>query len=182
VLPVHFSSFTAGAADGGVDLKWATAQEQNNKGFVIERSGGDGQFVQVGYVRSSNVGGNSAVTSLYTYVDRGLPAVERVSYRIRQEDLDGKVEYSSVIYVSVPRSAVNVYAAGKQVNVVLPSLLGFEGCSILVYDSQGRLVKRVLVMQSGMTVINGLAGRSVYYVTVRSGSGDVRVRKGVYVE
>ncbi|WP_431210356.1 hypothetical protein ACQ86N_30635 [Puia sp. P3] len=56
-LPVHFASFTATAGEDGVVLKWVTAQEENNKGFVIERRGVDGEFAEIGYVGSANVGG-----------------------------------------------------------------------------------------------------------------------------
>jgi len=102
-----------------------------------------------------------------------------VSYRIRQEDLDGKYEYSSVVYVSVPRVAGNVFVAGRVLNVVLPG--GFEGCSIVVYDSQGRVLRKVAGVV-GTMAIGGLMGRSIYYVTVRSPEGDVRMRRGVYME
>lgn len=181
-LPVHFASFSATAGEGGVDLKWTTAQEQNNKGFAIERSGDDGQFVQVGYVGSRNVGGNSDVTSSYSYLDKGVNGVERVSYRIRQEDLDGKFEYSSVVYVSVPRGVGNVFVAGRVLNVVLPGGPGFVACDILVFDSQGRLLKKVYITQSGTTAIGGLPGGSVYYVTVRTGGGEMKMGRVVYME
>lgn len=180
-LPVHFASFTAIDGEDGVDLKWTTAQEENNKGFAIERSGSDGQWVQIGYVGSSNIGGNSAVTTLYSFVDRQVAGVERVSYRLRQEDLDGKYEYSSVVYVSLARngSVPTVYAAGKLVNVVLPG--GYGACSIVVFDSQGRTMKKVFAAQGGVTTISGLPGGSVCYVVVRTEGGEVRVRKGVYI-
>jgi len=182
-LPVHFASFTAGAVDGGVELKWTTAQEENNRGFAIERREGDGEFLQVGYVGSSNVGGNSVVMTSYSYTDKTVAGGDRVAYRLRQEDLDAQYEYSSVVYVSVPHlDVVNVYAAGSQVNVVLPGSAGYEGSSVFVYDSQGRMVRKVGVVSGGMMAIGGLPGGNVYYVVVRMSSGEVRVRKGVYIE
>ena len=183
-LPVRFSSFTAGVGDGGVDLKWATAQEENNKGFLIERSGGDGKFVQVGYVASKNAGGNSDLTTVYGYVDRQVAGVERAAYRIRQEDLDGNFSYSEVISVSLPRGGGGpaVYAAGRLVNVVLPGGVSFRPCDVLVYDSRGRTLKRVIAGQAGTTTIAGLPARSLCYVAVSSAGGEVRVRKAIYIE
>ncbi|WP_431210355.1 hypothetical protein ACQ86N_30630 [Puia sp. P3] len=107
--------------------------------------------------------------------------MERVAYRVRQEDLDGKYEYSSTVVVNVVSSGVRVCAAAGKVNVVLPSQ-GFERCSVVVYDGQGRVLRKLFVSQGGTMAIDGLPGRSVCYVTVSSGGGDVRVRRAVWVD
>jgi len=187
-LPVHFASFMASAGEDGVVLKWATAQEENNKGFAIERRGADGEFVAIGYVGSANVGGNSVSGTVYEFVDRGVGDEERVvagggwvAYRIRQEDLDGKYEYSSTVVVNIVSSGVRVYSAEGRVSVGLP-VAGFRPCSVVVYDSRGRTLRSLWVSQGGVTTIGGLPGRSVCYVTVSSGGGEVRVRRAVWVE
>jgi len=46
-----------------------------------------------------------------------------------------------------------------------------------VYDSQGRVLRKVAGVV-GTMAIGGLMGRSIYYVTVRSPEGDVRMKRG----
>lgn len=100
-LPVTLVSFTATpTGQGGALLRWVTASETNNKGFGIERQlASGGAWQQVGYLASGNntLGGN------YNYTDKSLataPTSPQAYYRLRQEDLDGKISYSPVAVVA----------------------------------------------------------------------------------
>jgi hypothetical protein len=100
-LPVTLISFTAvPTAQGSALLRWATATETNNKGFGIERQLANGRaWQQVGYLAS----GNNAMGGTYSYTDKSLataPATPQAYYRLRQEDVDGKFNYSPVAVVA----------------------------------------------------------------------------------
>jgi len=196
-LPVKLEYFTAAASsssssgsasgsssgsfsDAAVILKWATAQEQNDKGFTIERSSGDSGFTAIGFVATKNPGGNSSIETDYSFTDQA-PAAGRMAYRLRQEDLDGNMTYSEVAVVNISGGAASIaiYGAGDQVKIDLSG--GTAAFSALVYDTQGRTLKRMVIQSAGITTISDLPRHSVYYVAVNSMNGRVRVMKAVYV-
>jgi len=99
-LPVTLISFTATAtAQGAALLRWATATESNNRGFGIERQlGANEAWQSVGFVAAGATTG-----STYEFTDKSLvnaPASAQAYYRLRQEDLNGKVTYSPVAAIN----------------------------------------------------------------------------------
>lgn len=99
-LPVTLISFTATpTAQGAALLRWATATESNNRGFGIERQlGANEAWQSVGFVAAGATTG-----STYEFTDKSLvnaPASTQAYYRLRQEDLNGKVTYSPVAAIN----------------------------------------------------------------------------------
>lgn len=184
VLPVKLETFTADVQQAGVvRLNWITAQEQNNKGFAVERSAGDGTFTGIAFVPTINTGGNSSISTSYEYNDKALFGLSNVGYRLRQEDLDGTATYSQVVMVSIPGASTLplIYAAGLQLRVEIPDASTAQLCDITVYDTRGRTVKRMRGERGNVSTIYGLPGHSVYYVSVRSAAGDILTMKVVYI-
>jgi hypothetical protein len=94
-LPVELTSFTANITPSGVQLKWETATETNNRGFEIERKSDGNEFITIGFVK-----GNGTTTSpkQYSYIDMiSFPSV--FTYRLKQIDFDGTYSYSDEIQV-----------------------------------------------------------------------------------
>ncbi|MBX2921638.1 MAG: T9SS type A sorting domain-containing protein [Chitinophagaceae bacterium] len=91
-LPVNWVSFTAMASAQQSLLKWQTSHEINNKGFYIERSANGVAWETIGFVAAA---AGSASIYEYQFAD-AQPAIGINYYRIKQQDLDGKYEYSSV--------------------------------------------------------------------------------------
>lgn len=95
-LPVGFTRFTAGCQTGAVQLSWTTFNEQNNYGFYPEKSNDGTTWQELGFV---NGAGNSNQLKQYQYTDKTVSSGP-VFYRLRQRDLDGRSNYSSVIVSS----------------------------------------------------------------------------------
>ncbi len=96
VLPVELTAFEAQAVAGGARLTWTTASETGNAGFEVqhERAGG---WAAVGWTEGQ---GTTLETTRYAYPVTGLaPGAHR--FRLRQVDLDGASELSSVVEVTV---------------------------------------------------------------------------------
>lgn len=93
VLPVTFTQFIASSSATSVLLAWKTAQESNNRGFTIERSADGQHWTDLGFVAGTI---NASTISAYQYIDN-LPLTGINFYRLRQEDLDGRVTYSDVV-------------------------------------------------------------------------------------
>lgn len=97
VVPVELSSFTASVNGSSVTLNWSTVTETNNQGFEVQRKSGNGDFVTVSFVKGF---GTTTEVKNYSYTDRNL-SVGNYSYRLKQIDFDGTLEYSDVVEVSV---------------------------------------------------------------------------------
>lgn len=96
-LPVEWLSFEAEPQADGVHLRWATAIEENNDYFTVERSLDASTFEVVTRVEGV---GTTSETSYYQAVDPN-PAGERIYYRIRQTDFDGGFSFSNLIEVNL---------------------------------------------------------------------------------
>ncbi|GBD88354.1 zinc carboxypeptidase precursor [bacterium BMS3Abin03] len=101
-VPVELISFDANVMNSNVMLNWFTATELNNRGFEIQRKA-NGDFVKIGFVP-----GHGTITEIqsYSFTDDNVIAGS-YSYRLKQIDFDGTIDYSNVINVDVTR--VNNY-------------------------------------------------------------------------
>jgi hypothetical protein len=98
-IPVELVSFTAETNGNDVELKWQTATETNNSGFVILRftQNGDEVWISIGFVEGN---GTTAEQNSYSFVDENVyPGTYQ--YRLKQIDFDGSFTYSNIIEVDV---------------------------------------------------------------------------------
>ena len=94
-LPVTLVSFEGRRVGATVALAWATASEQHNDHFVVERSLDGTNFLALGTVAGQ---GSSAAAHAYTFVD-AQPVAGAAYYRLRQVDADGTASFSPVVVV-----------------------------------------------------------------------------------
>jgi len=95
VVPVELTSFYGVRAEGGVSLHWATATETNNYGFGVERSKDGVKWSEKGFVPGGN---NSLSPREYKFFDKSAES-GKISYRLKQTDNDGTVNYSKTIEI-----------------------------------------------------------------------------------
>ena len=96
-VPVELTSFTAQATTEGVLLKWSTASELNNHGFEVERSQDGTEFYTVAFIKGA---GTTTEGKDYSYTDDvEYKGGEIFYYRLKQVDLDGRIEYSDIVEV-----------------------------------------------------------------------------------
>jgi hypothetical protein len=172
-LPVTLVSFTATTTpQGAALLRWVTAKELNNKGFGIERSlGTTDTWKEVGYLATTNTPNGKS----YEYTDKSLitaPASTQAYYRLRQEDLDGKVTYS-------PVAAVARQAALASTGIVL-SPVPLDGPNLSVsFAEAGQAGQEV-------AIINTQGQRMLHFTTQNSAEGTLslpvaNLAAGVYI-
>ncbi|HZW38037.1 MAG TPA: T9SS type A sorting domain-containing protein [Ignavibacteriaceae bacterium] len=93
--PVELISFNAVVTDG-IELNWSTASETNNKGFEVQRSYDNSNFISIGFV---NGAGTSSENKSYSFVDKSLKP-GTYFYRLKQIDFDGSYKYHKTITVN----------------------------------------------------------------------------------
>lgn len=141
-FPVEWTFFEGERQqDGSVKLMWGTAQEENNKGFEVERQTADGWNV-LGKVEGQ---GNSQEEYGYSFTDL-IPKAGFNIYRIKQIDFDGQATYSSLVelYIEPSNSLVRIFPnpAGEYFSLQLPSDKMEGSMTLAYYDLKGQMVYR----------------------------------------
>ncbi|MBK8227078.1 MAG: T9SS type A sorting domain-containing protein [Flavobacteriales bacterium] len=111
ILPVEMLWMEAACDKGKPLLTWATATEQDNSHFVIERSSDAEQWEEAGRVAGA---GHSQQVTEYAWRDDAPLPFSTVYYRLRQVDLDGREE----VLAALPLEACG--RAGVEL-IVLPN-------------------------------------------------------------
>ena len=106
-FPVEFLGIEVEIQGNAALLSWATGMELNNDRFEIERAVGNHAFVHIATIQGA---GTTEEVRQYAYVDTGILLVEEdwVYYRIRQVDLDGRYDYSSIVELQLPAQDVGI--------------------------------------------------------------------------
>jgi hypothetical protein len=156
-MPVELTSITATATGRGVLLRWTTATEVNNHGFAVERKelnqrmiGSLHQWKTVSFIEGH---GTTNAPSEYFFLDKNLQG-GKYMYRLKQEDRDGRFEYSPEVEVTLAAVPTELMLEQNYPNPFNPSTsiryrLATGGMTTLaVYDALGReaavLVRSVL--------------------------------------
>lgn len=142
-LPVTYKRFDAQLRNGKAALIWETATEFNNRGFEVERRINGEGFKSIGFVFSQTADGNSNTPLSYSFEDATLPANSTAYYRLRQIDLDGKVNISDIRAVrNNTKVAVSLYPNPSRgtVNIAIPSGSGIF--DVTLDDMTGKSVQR----------------------------------------
>ncbi len=107
-LGVHLLSFSAVKAKSGSQIAWTTENEANYTNFTVERSidGGTTYDVLGGFASSSQ--------GTYSFLDSN-PLTGNDSYRLKIQDLNGNITYSSV--VTLVYGAAGLAATASNISV-----------------------------------------------------------------
>lgn len=175
-LPVLALEFTAKRITAEqVQLDWKTVQEIANKGFTVERmKQNETAYGSLYFEPSKAAGGNSSVPLAYQYVDNN-PYAQKTYYRIRQEDLDGKITYSTVQLVQGAKGKILKFTAYpnpavKEFSVLVekaPEKEERQTDRLLLFDINGRLVQQQSLVYNTPVKMTGLLP-GVYLVRLES--------------
>lgn len=184
-LPVELVSFTAAVRKDAVILNWQTATEKNNYGFEVERRASDVlhlqsaeqlAWVRVGFVEGS---GTTNAPRSYSYVD--ARATEKVAYRLKQIDRDGKFEYSKEVEVMITQTPTLFALMQNYPNPFNPtttikySIPSEQFVSIKLFNGLGQEIATIAegIKQPGFYQINFNASQlssGIYFYTMKSGN------------
>jgi hypothetical protein len=137
-LPLLFTLFNARCDGNKVIISWKTAQEQNTSRFDIERSNDGIHWSVIGHLPAS---GNSSGEKSYLFTDNN--PVQNAQYRIAEYDLDGRVQYTSIIRSSCTiTDGFSVWPNPLHEMIFLNITTGNESqATVKIFDSRGALVK-----------------------------------------
>ena len=170
-MPVQLFAFKGTLNNNEIDLHWQTATEVNNYGFEVQRSADKISWSDIGFVPGN---GNSNSPKYYSFIDNSVP-VGINFYRLKQEDTDGKFEYSNVLEfncvistkVELSQNYPNPYNPVSTIEYSIPSN---SMVSLKVYDILGREVATLVneMQNAGKHSVNfngsNLASGIYFYV------------------
>ncbi len=142
-LPVELTAFAARVDGDAVQLAWRTASETNNAGFEVQRKTSGADFQTITFVEGA---GTTSRAQRYRFSDTALPPdAERITYRLKQVDLDGAFNYSDEVEVvrGVPEqltlkpNAPNPVHQQTTIRYALPAAAEVQ---LAVFDVLGRRV------------------------------------------
>jgi hypothetical protein len=166
-LAVHLLNFTAVKATSGAQTAWTIENEQNYTKFTVERStDGGATFNVLGGVSASAAGA-------YSFLDRS-PANATNMYRLKIENLNGEISYSSpvtLIYgnsATVAKNTILLYPnpAKSTINLTIN-----PGSNVVPLVNPGLLSSKVGAASTMPDVAT--ASNAVYTVKIVNASGLV---------
>ena len=141
-LPVELSSFTGTIETDIAVLAWTTVSELNNAGFEVQRSTDGVDFQKIAWVEGQ---GNASEAIQYSFKDSKIQENTLYYYRLKQIDLDGQYDFSSII--SLDWKVDNAWGVGDLVPKPITNFASIEikaskesNATLSVYDAIGNLV------------------------------------------
>lgn len=131
--------------DNTVSLTWQTFAENNNKGFIIERSVNGNTFDSISFVSSLSLGGGGAKYFFTTHAVRGGSY-----YRLKQIDNDGSYSYSPVRLVKFDSNTLlEVYPNPVQQDIYIKTGVALNNAQMKIYNVQGKLMMQKIINGNG---------------------------------
>ena len=155
---MKFSSFNATRSTASsVSVTWTTAQEENSKGFNIQKNV-TGVWQTIAYVPSQAVNGTSTSSLSYSFVDENTQK-GITQYRVQQVDLDGKFAYTDIRAIRGEGTVGKVIlypnpSTDGKVNVVFEDNTAIR--DVMVNDMQGKIVRSFKGISNNILVIEKL--------------------------
>lgn len=174
-LPVEWANFTAQKETERIRLDWSTTKEENNAGFIVQRSSTRNEWVNLAQVAPDE-------KQKYRAYD-DAPSVGWNTYRIQQEDYDGKKSYSSLatVFWGDGTAEWEVYPNPVQQGsrLQLKNVSGYTG-DWRLYDAEGKTLYQVYLepqagqasialpkLPTGVYWLEHLASRSTLSVVIK---------------
>ncbi len=168
VLPVELLTFKGESTGKSVVLKWQTASEINNAGFIVERSKDAKHFEQIGFVVGK---GNTTELISYQFIDNFM-ATSLHYYRLKQTDFDGTFEYSNIIAVNIKNDEldkpIRLFPNPVQASFTIENA---EGLGIL-YNAFGQAVKQIQITDNQQDVVITDLPTGIYWLQIRQTNGE----------
>lgn len=187
-LPVTLINFSGEIKGKQNILHWATATEESNMGFEIQRSIDGIDFSKIGFVNTKAADGNSNAKINYNFTDAAYTSNTNY-YRLKQIDKDGKFNYSNIIVLrdenapSLSKIIIYPNPAKNMLNVKIASN-GTNQIALLVTDLKGKLLlNKITNVGNGESIIQvdvSHLAAGTYFLKLLSENGkENQIRKFV---
>jgi hypothetical protein len=164
-LPVKLVNFSGKLVNQTAVLNWSTAEEINNKEFIIERSADGYSWQAIAVVAGHN---NSNTILSYSYNDYS-PLNGISYYRLKQVDINGSYEYSKLVAVE-KANAQHVNLMPNPFDDAITITSDADGkINVQIFDVLGKLLFQTSQENSGgILTIRPELPAGTYVITVQT--------------
>lgn len=161
---------------GNSILSWKTYTEENNAGFVIEKSTDGKTFNYSGNVGSKAKDGNSVTTIDYSFTDAEYNN-GKVFYRLKQTDRDGKTSYSNIVSLESGQPKNNVFQvypnpASNEINITFQETTG-DADRLTITDVTGNIIITEKISNTKMRIDVSRLHSGIYFINYTNQSGVI---------
>lgn len=182
LLPIFLLDFDGKKVGEDIRLHWTTANEENNKGFHIQRSFNGVDFEDIGWENAANTGSKN---NEYYFTDENFNDKKVVYYRLKQEDLDGKNHLHRIVRFDPSMFSKNliVLANPNPTNGTLyveMKNLHQEKYTVQIIDLYGKVVfEQIVESQNEQEMLNVDMSKfenGMYMVRVSDGNDNALIK------
>jgi hypothetical protein len=175
-LPVLFNSFYATRSNNNVVLNWSTAMEHNNRNFEVQRSLDGTTWSVIAIMLGA---GNADNITQYSYTDKNMTAAVAY-YRIRQVDIDGNYDYSTVKTVRAGEATptTKIYTSGNAVNIEFNKEIK-NPVTVRIVNMNGQVIGQLNNQQASYRITINMNNHvtGMYLVQLNDNAGWNEVKK-----
>lgn len=173
-LPVVWGGFAGKRVNNStVALQWRTMQEQNASHYNVQRSEDGIRFRTIAIVASQ---GTTSSVSDYNFDDKNATAATHF-YRLEQVDLDGSINYSSIIKQGNGLQKTLVGGLGS--NKIMVQFFSNDNRQFRIVNNSGIIVKQInSTTQQQIVEVNNLP-TGVYALQIINSDGTSEVHRFV---
>jgi dienelactone hydrolase len=170
-LPVKFVSLNISREGSAIQLTWKVAEQENVMRYEIEQSIDARTFIKVGEVKA-------ATQAEYRFTNNQLSAN---FYRIKSVDVDGKINYSSIVKYNGSKASVLLKVFPTVVSDALtiqhPTTAGMS--KIVISTADGKVIKTATPEKGVQQTIMNLSWLKpgLYFVKYEDASGIIETTK-----
>lgn len=172
VLPVTIVSFYTKIVDNKIRCNWQTINEINMKEFAVEKSNDGVVYSAFGVVKANG-------SSNYSYVVNELSIASilpnsPIYFRLKAIDNNGSYQYSRVISLKIPKTAIHIYPnpAKDYVNIESANIK-----QVTLLDNTGKKIIQKNCIGNNTLIKTSQLVRGVYWVETIDMNGLFETQK-----
>lgn len=181
LVPLTLTAFNAVVTNCEPTLQWTTTSETNTDRFEIEKSNINGtDWKKVGNVAATGYSNNIIN---YNFTDKDIFTSEKVLYRLKMIDQDGRFTYSKILPVLVNCKTASVLVYPNPVQdgklfVTLAGAVGYTEASLI--SISGQLIAKQKVNNGSNNINVSSLANGVYFLQIKDANGFDKKTK-VYI-
>lgn len=170
-LPISWLYFRGSNKGKDNFLEWATANEQNNKVFELQRSLNGVNFTGIASIASQ---GNSITQQNYNYKDVGIDKLNSpvMYYRIKQIDLNASFKYSNIVRLNYNiKEKMNSIVYPNPTQGMITVTVGENsliGTIAVVMDVNGRVLQQIKIAAQSQSINLNNFSNGTYFIRLQN--------------